>query len=462
MVIQSLAKQVSLGVVVRGVPAGRLRLVLTGLAFLLAALVAALPAHAITVKKVVSPGGITAWLVEDHTNPIITMNFAIRAGAGVDPAGKEGTARLMASLLDEGAGDLDSQAFQRRLEDQSISISFRANYDTFTGALRTLTVNKADGFRLLALALTKPRFDKDPVERMRAQILAQLARRAGSPRYIAQRRWWRARFPGHPYGRPADGTPASLKAITAPDLRAYHKTYLTRQSLVVGVVGDITTKQLRAELDRVFGGLPAKGRRPAISDVKAQTNGKIAVVRLRVPQSFVIFGHNGIKRKDRDFYAAYMMNHVLGGGSFSSRLYIEVREKRGLAYSVYSTLSPMDHGAVIMGMVGTQNARVKQSIDLIRAEWRRMAEKGVTAAELKAAKTYLTGSYPLRFASSSNISRMLVGVQLEDLGIDYFDKRNSYIRAVTADDIMRVAKKLLDPKNLTFVVVGDPKGLKDS
>lgn len=410
------------------------------------------------IQRVVSPGGVEAWLIEDHTNPILSVRFIFRGGAALDPAGKEGLAGMVSGLLDEGAGELDSMAFQRRLEDLSVGLSFSAGFDSFSGTLRTLTEYREEAFELLRMALVEPRFDGDPVERIRSQLLAGLAENAENPNYLAGRAWWSAAYPDHPYGRPRGGTIETVKAIAVEDLRAFAGRRFARDNLVIGVVGDVNAKELARHLDRTFGGLPPKAAPWRIAEATPKTAGGIKIVRRQIPQSVVIFGQRGLKRDDPDFYAAYVMNYLLGGGSFSSRLYTEIREKRGLAYSVYSSLSPMRHSALIMGSVGTQNGRVKQTVDLIRAEWRRMAEDGITETELGAAKMFLTGSFPLRFNSSRRIAAMLAGIQIENLGIDYLDRRNSFIESVTVQDIGRVARDWLNADALTFVVVGDPDG----
>jgi zinc protease len=434
-------------------------------ALVIAALIAfaAIPAGAaVKVEEVKSASGLTAWLVRDRLNPIISMRVLIRNGGAVlDPNGKEGLARFVAALLDEGAGDLDSQAFQRRLEDLSISLEFSAGSDHLSVALRTLRRNRAEAFRLLGLALSKPRFDAEPVERIRAQLLASLARRSVRPSYIAGRTFWREAFPKHPYGRPTRGTPATVKAISKADLKAYVTSRIGRNALVIGVTGDITPDELKALLDKTFAGLPKRTAPVRVTNVKPATTGRLTVIRKPFPQSVVIFGQPGPNRKDKDFYAAYVMNHILGGGSFSSRLYQEVREKRGLAYSIYSSLSPMRHSAMITGSVATQNARVAETIHQIRLQWKRMAEHGATAQELKDAKLYLTGSYPLRFVNTARIAGSLAWLQMLGLGRDYFDKRNQIIEAVTLADVRRVAKRFLDTSKLNFVVVGQPKGLGD-
>lgn len=443
----------------RSVPRSVRRVLLAGL-FLIAAAVAAHPAQAVEVQRVRSPGGIEAWLVEDHSNPIISLSLAFRGGAALDPVGKEGQASMVAGLIDEGAGDLDSQAFQGRLEDLSISLRFSADMDSFTGELQSLTEHRDTAFDMLRQALTEPRFDAEPVERIRSQILAGLARRAEDPDTIAGRVLNKLLYPEHPYGRPSSGTLESIAAMQVDDLRRFPAERFGRDALVIGVVGDIAPAELGRLLDTTFGALPATAGTFEVAKVDPKASGDLVVIEKDVPQSVVLFGQNGIARDDPDYYVAYTVNYILGGGGFASRLYEEVREKRGLAYSVYSYLYPLDHSALVLGGVATQNSRVAESLDLIRQEWKRMAEAGPTADELRDAKTYLTGSFPLRFSSSDRIAGMLVGMQTENLGIDYLDRRNSFIESITAEDARRVARRLYDEGSLTVVVVGRPDGVK--
>jgi len=420
---------------------------------------AASPAQAVDVQRVQSKGGIVALLVEDHTNPIINLNLAFRGGSAHDPAGMEGLGEMVSGLLDEGSGKLDSQAFQGRLEDLAIGLRFSAGRDTFGGTLSTLTVNRDEAFALLKTALTTPRFDEEPVARIRSQILAGLRQESEDPDTIAGKTLMKAMFDGHPYGRPSGGDKESIEAITVDAMRTFVAERLARDNLVIGVVGDISATELGVLLDSTFLDLPAHAKSWSLPDVTPPEKGQQIVVRKDVPQSAILFAQNGLKRDDPDFYAAYVMNYILGGGGFTSRLYTEVREKRGLAYSVYSYLSPYDYTALIAGGAGTANARVGETIRIVRDEWSRMAEQGVSEAELADAKTYLTGSYPLRFTSSDNIARMLTGIQLDNLGIDYFDRRNELIEAVTLDDVNRVARHWLDPDRLTIVIVGEPENL---
>ncbi len=418
-----------------------------------------LPALAVTVEKVVSPGGIVAWLVQDHSNPIISLEVTFRGGAALDPAAKSGLAAMAAGLLDEGAGPYDSQAFQGKLEDLVITLGFDAGRDGLRGHLKTLSENRDTAFDLFRLAVTQPRFDKEPVERIRGQILSGLMREAQDPNSQASRAWFEAMFPGHPYARSAHGSVETVRTIQVGDLRAFAKSHLALDRLVVGVVGDITPDELARRLDATFGALPAKSPLPPVPDVAARAGGGLRVIDKDNPQTTAIFGLPGIGRRDPDWYAAYVMNYILGGGGFSSRLTEEVREKRGLAYSVYSYLVPMEHSGLMIGGVATENGRFAESIRLIREEFRRMRDEGPSEQELTDAKTYLNGSFPLQLDSTAGIAGLLLQIQIDDLGIDFLDRRNALISAVTLDAVRQAARRLLDPDALTIVAVGRPAGM---
>lgn len=420
------------------------------------------PAQAMEIRKVVSDKGIVAWFVPDKSVPLIAMSFAFRnAGSATDPRGKEGLAEMASSLLDEGAGELKSQEFQKALEGIAAQMSFGAGRDSFSGRLRMLSAERDKAFDLLRLALNAPRFDAKPVERVRSQILASLRRSEENPRRISGELWSKTVFADHPYSKKSNGTDKTVPGLTVADLKSFVKQRFSRDRLVIGVVGDISEKELKSRLDSVFGDLPASGTKFDIPEVKPKGAGKTLIVRKPIPQSVVILGHAGIKRDDPDWYAALLVTRIFGGGGLSSRLYEEIREKRGLAYSVYAYLSPMEHSGLIAGGVATQNARAAESINVIRAEWKKLAEKGVTAKELATAKTYLNGSFPLRLGSSRGIANMLVGIQISDLGMDYIEKRPSIINAITLQEANRVARRLFRAEDLTVVIVGDPKGIED-
>jgi zinc protease len=418
-------------------------------------------AGATTIERVVSPGGIEAWLVQEPAVPLIAVEFAFTGGAVQDAAGKAGTAALTASLLDSGAGDLDSTEFSDRLERKAIQMSFSAQHDTLHGTMRTLTENRDDAFELLRLAVMAPRFDTRDVEISRAQILSLLRRETTSPADIASQRWWETAFEGHPYGRPVNGTPETVSSISIDDLKSYAHRVLARQNLKIAVVGDIDAETLKVLLDRTFGMLPEKPELYPIANVAPRGLGRRIEVSLDVPQTVVDFGGPGIPRQDPDFMAAYLINHILGGGSSDSRLYQEVREKRGLAYSVSDNLVWLDHTAVLLGGTATRGDRANETVDLIENEIHHFAENGPTDGELMEAKRYLNGAFALNLDSSTKIAALLVQLQLDGFGTDYFSRRSAMIEAVTLDDARRVAKRLLD-KGLLVTVVGKPQGFASS
>jgi len=425
----------------------------------LAAVIAWTPvAGAFEITKVTSPGGIKAWLVEDHKNPIITLRMTFLGGSSADPVGKKGLAYMASGLLDEGAGPLNSTAFQKALADDSISLSFDANTDGFSGGLTTLTETSDQAFRLLRLALTEPRFDAEPVERVRGQILAGLRSLKENPNRIAGRVWWKAAFPDHPYGEPRRGTSGSLSGMTAEDLKGFTSRVFAKDKLFIGVVGDITPDRLGTMLDEVFGTLPVTSGMPEIPEIQVGFTGDMMIVERPVPQSVVVFGHRGIAREDPDWYAATLLFEVLAGG-FGSRLTEEIREKRGLTYGISAYPLPLDHSALIVGGVSTVNDRVAETIDLLKSIWARFGAEGPTDKEIRDAKDYVNGSYNLRFSNSGAIADVLTAIQRQDLGVDYIDRRPAIIEAITAEDLKRVAKRLFRAEDLTFVVVGQPTGL---
>ena len=419
---------------------------------------AALPAQAMRIERVISPGGIEAWLVRDPAVPLVAVDFAIVGGSAQDPQDKAGLANMMSALLDEGAGALDAKAFHQRLERKAIELSFRAGRDYIRGTLRTLKENREEAFEYLRLALNEPRFDREAVDRIRAQTMARLRRESTSPNDIAYRNWWGAAFPGHPYGRTVNGTIDSVAAITVEDLRSQAGRVLTRQTLKIAMVGDIDIESAGRLLDRTFGSLPANSDLKPVPGTTPQGLGRRIVVELDVPQAVVTFGGPGVGRSDPDFFAAYIVNHILGGGTFSSRLYREVREKRGLAYGVSESLVWFKNSAVTIGGTAVRAEKTGDAIAIIEQEVKRMADEGPTADELTGAKSYLKGAYPLSLDTSSKIASQLVFIQNDNLGIDYIQRRDSMIDAVTIEDAKRAAKRLFG-SGLLITVAGQPQGV---
>lgn len=431
-----------------------------GFIALITTLLLAFPAMAeIKIKEVVSPGGITAWLVMDPSIPFTALELRFRGGTSLDAPGKRGAVHLMTGLLEEGAGDLKARPFARAMEGLAASFGYDSSSDSVSVSARFLTENRDEALALLRDTLLDPRFDQEAIDRVRAQVISSLKSAKKDPDEIAAATYRRLAFGDHPYGSSGSGTIESVTALTRDDMLAAHKAVFARDRLYVAAVGDITAEELGVLLDRLLLDLPETGA-PFPGPAEYNLAGGVTVVDFDTPQSVAVFSQRGIERDDPDFFAAYVLNQVLGGGSFESRLMTEVREKRGLTYGVYSYLSPRDLVATYRGGVSSANDRIAEAIKVIREEWAKMAEDGMTQKELDAAKTYLTGAYPLRFDGNGRIAGIMVGMQMQDLPIDYITTRNAKVEAVTLEDVNRVAGELLDPEGLRFVVVGRPEGLE--
>src|SRR6056297_3441927 len=427
-----------------------------------AAFFAALPAWAdINIKEVTTPGGVNAWLVEDHSIPFVALELRFKGGASLDPEDKRGVTNLMVGLLEEGAGDMDARAFARATEALAASFSYDVSDDTLSVSARFLTENRDAAVALLRQSLVEPRFDQDAIDRVREQVNSGIRSSKKDPQDIAGKAFDALVYGDHPYASSLNGTLESVASLTREDIVGAHKAAIARDRLYVSAVGDITRDELASLLDGLLLDLPAEGA-PLPKPADINLPGGIQVVEFDTPQAVATFGQPGIDRDDPDFFAAFVLNHILGGGSFESRLMHEVREKRGLTYGIYSYLMDRDGAKLWMGGVASANDRIAETIDVIRAEWDRMRETGVTAEELQNAKTFLTGAYPLRFDGNAPIARIAVNMQMQGLSTDYIANRNDMVNAVTLEDVNRVAQDLLDPSRLTFVVVGQPVGVTSS
>jgi zinc protease len=431
-------------------------------AFTVLALFAGAPAvSAMTIEKIVSPSGIEAWLVREQSIPLVSLSFSFHGGSAQDAPEKAGTANLAADLLDEGAGDIDGKTFHERLESHAIELGLHITRDYMQGSLRTLNEHRDEAFDLLRLALSAPRFEAEAVERVRGQVLSSLQRDSSNPNTLASRRWWETAFPDHPYGRDSRGSLETVPRITADDMRDYVRRAFARNELTLSIVGDVDAKAAGALIDRAFAGLPAKNDLKPVADASVRGMGRRIVINLDVPQAVVTFGGPGLARNDPDFMAGYIVNHILGGGTFSSRLYREVREKRGLAYGVSDNLVWFRRAAVVLGGTATRADRTADALAIVEAETKRMAENGPTAEELAAAKSYLKGAYALSLDTSPKIAAQLNQIQLDHLGIDYIQRRSALIDAVTVEDAKRVANRLYSG-GMLVTVAGRPKGMTSS
>ncbi len=427
---------------------------------LIAALIVfAVPVHAeMKIQEVTSPGGITAWLVEDHGIPFTALEIQFRGGTSLDAPGKRGATNLMTALIEEGADDRDSRAFAEARDDLAAQFTFDSGTDSVSVSARFLTENRDQGVALLRSALVNPRFDQVAVDRVREQVLSGLRADEKDPETIAPQILDRLAFGDHPYASSGNGTIDSVTVLTRDDIVAAHAGALARDRIYVAATGDITAAELGAVLDKLLGDLPETGV-PLPADADWLLKPGVTVQDFPTPQSVVFFGHQGITRDDPDFFAAFILNEVLGGGRFSARLMTEVREKRGLTYGIGTYLVAMDQAELVLGQFSASNDKVAQAIEVTRAEWAKIATEGITEEELATTKTFLTGSYPLRFDGNGPIANILVGMQMEGLPIDYAVTRNAKVEAVTMADVKRVAARLFQPDQLHFVVVGQPTGV---
>lgn len=428
-----------------------------------AVVMAARAAEASEIVEVRSERGVVAWLKQEPSIPMLAVSATWRgAGSVSDPAGMAGRANFVSTLLDEGAGEMDSQTFQRRLDDLAIHLSFDAGRDEFGLSLKTLTMNRDEAFRLTGLALAEPRFDKAPVERMRASILTDIAEAKQDPSAIAGQLFNELAFGDDPYSRPADGTAESVKALGRDHFRAFMAERLAKDNLIVGVVGDISPEELKPLLDQAFGALPEKAKIEEPAKAPITPGPKLVVHKFNSPQTIFYFATPGLPRSDPDYEAARVMNQMLGGGGFSSLLTEEIREKRGLTYGVYSYLRPMDRSALWLGGLATGNAQAGEAYKVLRETIRRYAEEGPSEERLAEAKANIIGAFPLRLTSNEALAELLVALQRDDLGRDYVERRPELINAVTLEDVRRLAKRILDLDNLLVVAVGQPEGLPET
>jgi zinc protease len=419
----------------------------------------ALPARAeMTIQEVTSPGGITAWLVEDEGIPFTALEIQFKGGTSLDAPGKRGAVNLMTGLIEEGAADMDSRAFAEARDSLAAEFVFDSGADSVSVSARFLTENRDKAVSLLREALINPSFDQAAVDRVREQVLAGLRANAKDPETIASETFDALAFGAHPYGSKGEGTVESVGALTREDIIAAHKGALARDRIYVAAAGDISAEELGKLLDTLLGDLPKTGT-PLPASTEWLLKPGVTVKDFPTPQSVVLFGHQGITRDDPDFFAAFILNEVLGGGRFTARLMTEVREKRGLTYGVGTYLVPMDYAELVVGQFSASNDKVAEAIEVTRAEWAKIATEGITEEELATTKTYLTGSYPLRFDGNGPIANILVGMQMEGLPIDYAVTRNDKVNAVTMADVKRVAARLFLPDQLHFVVVGQPTGV---
>lgn len=412
----------------------------------------------VEITPVTTPSGLTVWLVEERSIPFVALELIFAGGATVERDDQVGVVNLMTSLLSQGAGDLDAQAYAARAEELAARLSFSSGRDSVLVSARFLTEDAGSAIDHLRLALTDPRFDEDAIARERGQVLAQLRRDQLEPNALASRAFARAAFGAHPYGREANGTPETVATLDREALLAAHQGAIARDRVYIGAAGDISPQELGVLVDRLFEGIPASGW-PIPERAEFLAEPGLEIIPFGGPQSVVAFGHDGIARDDPEFLTAFVVNEIFGGGRFGTRLMRSLREERGLTYGIGAFLSSGALGESYQGRLSTDNANVEIVIELLREEWARMGRDGVSEEELDRIKTYLTGAYPLRFDGNASIASIMASMQYQGFDVDYVNIRNDLIEALTLEDVNDLAARLFDPEALFFVVVGQPVGL---
>ncbi|MFD2261658.1 M16 family metallopeptidase [Lacibacterium aquatile] len=412
------------------------------------------------IQMVPLKNGPTAWLVEDRSAPVVTIQFAWQwAGSLSEPKDKSGLARFTMGMLDEGAGDLDSGAFQGKLDDLNASMDFGAGSEILSLTVRSLSANLPQTMALVGDALAKPRFDPPAIERVRGQLRQSFAQSLENGNALAGEVLYAALYPDHPLGRGTRNSFAALDSIKREDLVDFAQDRLTRSGLIIAVAGAIDAETLRVTLDVVLEKLPQGKPYPKPAPAAMKSGGQTLVMERALPQSAIIWAMPGVRRLDPDYLPAALLAHTLGGGTFTSRLKDAVREQKGLAYSVSAGIAASEVSPTLSGGASTSNANAAAAVATTREVLEELRQKGVTAEELNEAKDYTVGAMPLRLDSTRAIAGTLLGLQLDGLPPSYLDTRTADIRAVTLEQVNSLARRLLDPAKLTFVVVGQPAGL---
>ena len=415
-------------------------------------------AFPLDIHTVNSSSGIVAWLSDSRQLPIIVVDFAlIGAGSASDPDDKRGLANFGAQMLSEGAGVFDAKAFQEQLADIGATLSFAADRDALVGHLEVAREHRNRAFDLLRLALLQPRFDLEAIERVRIKRDVDLARLDNDPAYVASRAWWEAAFPEHPYKYPPLGSREANGRITSADLQNF-QSRLTNSKLVVAAAGDVNAAELSDLLDRGF----PNGSKGRGIDARAKAEYRTfapAIVRLPFPQSACVFGQPGISPTSAEYLPLLVLNHILGGGTLTSRLFVQLRERRGLVYSIRTAPETLSQADLLIGRFATENVKTQAAIETIQAEWRRMAQGEISDKEITAAKSYLKDMLPVSMDGTSAISSRLLAVQRMTQGIDYIQQWRNRIESVEPELVRRTARKVFVTDVLTFAVAGEPNGL---
>ncbi len=409
-------------------------------------------------EREVLPNSMILLHAERKALPIVTVVMAVRAGSIVEPPDKAGLAYLAAALLAEGTTRRTSREISEAIEFVGGSLSASAGHDYATISLSVLKKDIDLGFDLLADILMNPAFEEDEIARKKKITKNRLIQQNEDPGAVASIAFSKAVYGEHPYARQVQGTVETIDMIEQKDIAGFHNTFFGPNNAIISVVGDISRDELKSLLDKHLGNWKQKDipLRP-LQEVSAKHNPTVIRTDKDLTQANIIVGHIGVSRDNPDYYAVLVMNYILGGGGFSSRLMDNIRDDKGLAYDVHSHFSANRFGGSFRVGLQTKNESANIAIDEVLREMERIQTEPVSDKELQDAKSYLTGSLPLRIDSNSKIAGFVLSVEFHGLGLDYVDKYPSLINSITQEDIMRAAEKYLDTKNYVLVVVGDQK-----
>ncbi len=410
---------------------------------------------ALDFKSLKTDSGIKFWLIEDKSLPLVSVSFLFKGGSSLDPVGKEGVTNLMTSLLDEGSDNFSPSEFKLAMRENGVKISYSAGKEKINGTFQVVKSQIQEGFWLLYESLNKPIFQSDKINEVKSQIEASIKIDQSNISTIASDKFNDFFFINNKLGKAVKGNLDSLSKIKRSDILKSFKKSITKNNLVIGIAGDISSELAKKYIDYVFGNLPINNSIKPISKIPNLRNG-VEIFEIDTPQTTVVFGQIGLSRNNKDYFSARIANYILGGGGFQSRLYKEIRERNGLVYSIYSYLLPFERTGIIIGGFQTRNANVKNTIQKVRDEWINIRVNGISKKELANAKTYFKGSFSRNLTTTISIANLLMIVQYYDLGEDYFANRDLIIDNVKLNHVNKLVKNLFDNDKLFFMVVGKP------
>lgn len=415
----------------------------------------------ITPKRIVTDNGITLLLVEQHSLPIVSVEALIEAGAIYDPNEKAGLATLTASLLEEGTKKRSAPEISQAVDFIGANLTASADQDFMTAELKILKKDVEAGFDLFSDILINPVFDPKEVERVRNNLLGGLVAEKDQPQVIAERAFRNIVFGNHPYHNPVNGREETVSKIGREEIAAFHRDFYRPNNTILAIVGDLSEKEATALVSKYFGKWEKRPVPfPRIAPPTPFEAKKVELIDKELAQATVVLGHVGVERSNPDYYAVSVMNYILGGGGFSSRMLSDIRDNRGLVYSIYSRFDANRQPGDFQVSLQTKNASTNDAIDGVLQEIKKIRSAPATDIEISEAKAYLVGSFPLRLDTTGKLAAILSAAEFYKLGLDYLKKYPEYINKVTREDVLRAAQKYLHPDRYALVVVGNQNEAK--